>query len=224
MGAFLGIAALVQDSMALWTPDFPEANVSVKNTFIHVDQKHPSDNAMLMKERVPKRSSKSGRGRKWISSSDLSHCRQIDSLEYLMSFIRRMSSESSVSIETPSTDPPSDNAHETEESEEEVVEEKKPAWSLGSEGHDDGSCRPCAWYWRTAGCIKDSNCDYCHLCDEAAMKRRKRQRVNALRKAERLERRARLKESMEAEAASTVGTVKFHNFSESEAEEDESKH
>lgn len=48
----------------------------------------------------------------------------------------------------------------------------KAAWSTGAAGHDWGQCKPCAWNWKPAGCSKGETCDYCHLCDETAMKRK----------------------------------------------------
>lgn len=53
--------------------------------------------------------------------------------------------------------------------------------SIGSEGHDLGTCRPCAWHWKAAGCSKESGCEFCHLCSEEDFKRRKAQRMAAVR-------------------------------------------
>jgi len=44
-----------------------------------------------------------------------------------------------------------------------------PSWSAGAELHAEGQCRPCAWQWQRGGCVKDSACVYCHLCDEVAV-------------------------------------------------------
>jgi len=51
--------------------------------------------------------------------------------------------------------------------------------SVGSALHSAGSCNPCAWYWKPVGCQKSVNCDFCHLCPEGELKKRKRQK-NAL--------------------------------------------
>jgi len=51
--------------------------------------------------------------------------------------------------------------------------------SVGSAQHSVGSCSPCAWFWKPVGCQKSDNCDFCHLCPEGELKRRKRQK-NAL--------------------------------------------
>lgn len=50
-----------------------------------------------------------------------------------------------------------------------------PKWSVGSLGHEDGLCKPCAWAHRPEGCSKGQDCEYCHECDSEAMKRKKAQ-------------------------------------------------
>lgn len=56
--------------------------------------------------------------------------------------------------------------------------------SVGSADHYLGSCRPCIWFWRESSCSKGSDCQYCHLCDEAAVERaiKKRQRQQKTKK------------------------------------------
>mmetsp|Transcript_52689 Transcript_52689/g.96441 ORF Transcript_52689/g.96441 Transcript_52689/m.96441 type:complete len:234 (+) Transcript_52689:84-785(+) len=53
----------------------------------------------------------------------------------------------------------------------------------GSEGHLNGQCKPCAYFWSQAdGCRRGDDCDFCHLCDSSAMKKwrkAKKQRVQA---------------------------------------------
>mmetsp|Transcript_21033 Transcript_21033/g.45553 ORF Transcript_21033/g.45553 Transcript_21033/m.45553 type:complete len:368 (-) Transcript_21033:103-1206(-) len=46
--------------------------------------------------------------------------------------------------------------------------------SLGSENHSVGTCRPCAWFWKEVGCQNGQSCNYCHLCDEGALKAKKK--------------------------------------------------
>lgn len=48
--------------------------------------------------------------------------------------------------------------------------------SVGSKMHDQGMCRPCAWNWKPSGCSKGSGCEYCHQCDQYALKARMKQR------------------------------------------------
>eukprot|EP00928_Gymnodinium_smaydae_P088034 TRINITY_DN72196_c0_g1_i1.p1 TRINITY_DN72196_c0_g1~~TRINITY_DN72196_c0_g1_i1.p1 ORF type:complete len:172 (-),score=24.38 TRINITY_DN72196_c0_g1_i1:52-567(-) len=56
------------------------------------------------------------------------------------------------------------------------------AWSIGSAGHHElftkRTCKPCAWNWKPVGCAKGEGCDFCHLCVEGEVKRKKQmQRV-----------------------------------------------
>lgn len=53
--------------------------------------------------------------------------------------------------------------------------------SIGSAGHYNGTCRPCAWEPKAGGCSKGSACNFCHLCEEGEVKKRKKQRIVALR-------------------------------------------
>lgn len=47
--------------------------------------------------------------------------------------------------------------------------------SAGSEGHDRGLCKPCAFV-HTKGCENGKLCEFCHLCDAGARKRRQKER------------------------------------------------
>eukprot|EP00929_Paragymnodinium_shiwhaense_P056984 TRINITY_DN28517_c0_g1_i1.p1 TRINITY_DN28517_c0_g1~~TRINITY_DN28517_c0_g1_i1.p1 ORF type:complete len:365 (-),score=26.20 TRINITY_DN28517_c0_g1_i1:337-1353(-) len=38
--------------------------------------------------------------------------------------------------------------------------------SIGSVGHATGLCRPCAHFWRRAGCNQGAFCQRCHLCTQ----------------------------------------------------------
>eukprot|EP00441_Pelagodinium_beii_P031716 CAMPEP_0197642986 /NCGR_PEP_ID=MMETSP1338-20131121/16471_1 /TAXON_ID=43686 ORGANISM="Pelagodinium beii, Strain RCC1491" /NCGR_SAMPLE_ID=MMETSP1338 /ASSEMBLY_ACC=CAM_ASM_000754 /LENGTH=216 /DNA_ID=CAMNT_0043216189 /DNA_START=98 /DNA_END=748 /DNA_ORIENTATION=- len=53
--------------------------------------------------------------------------------------------------------------------------------SPGSAVHGSGECKPCAWLWKPRGCANATICDYCHLCPEGELKRRKKAKVAALR-------------------------------------------
>mmetsp|Transcript_18329 Transcript_18329/g.49275 ORF Transcript_18329/g.49275 Transcript_18329/m.49275 type:complete len:295 (-) Transcript_18329:192-1076(-) len=53
--------------------------------------------------------------------------------------------------------------------------------SVGAAGHFDGTCRPCAHYWRPGGCSNGVNCTFCHVCDADALKRWKKEKVAKLR-------------------------------------------
>eukprot|EP00440_Ansanella_granifera_P052074 gb/GFBE01056459.1/.p1 GENE.gb/GFBE01056459.1/~~gb/GFBE01056459.1/.p1 ORF type:complete len:299 (+),score=50.51 gb/GFBE01056459.1/:1-897(+) len=48
--------------------------------------------------------------------------------------------------------------------------------SVGSKGHYAGLCKPCAFV-HTKGCGNGQACEFCHLCDAGARKRRQKERV-----------------------------------------------
>jgi len=47
--------------------------------------------------------------------------------------------------------------------------------TLGSEQHDTGRCKPCAFVWKEVGCSSGVNCLYCHICGPSERRRRKKQ-------------------------------------------------
>jgi len=42
--------------------------------------------------------------------------------------------------------------------------------SLGSVLHATGSCQPCSWFWKKAGCSNGQTCGFCHLCPDGTAK------------------------------------------------------
>eukprot|EP00429_Kryptoperidinium_foliaceum_P019932 CAMPEP_0176046616 /NCGR_PEP_ID=MMETSP0120_2-20121206/23148_1 /TAXON_ID=160619 /ORGANISM="Kryptoperidinium foliaceum, Strain CCMP 1326" /LENGTH=197 /DNA_ID=CAMNT_0017380029 /DNA_START=42 /DNA_END=635 /DNA_ORIENTATION=+ len=48
--------------------------------------------------------------------------------------------------------------------------------SIGSALHAVGGCKPCAWNRKAAGCFKGAACEFCHLCDDGAVAKKKRER------------------------------------------------
>eukprot|EP00929_Paragymnodinium_shiwhaense_P049246 TRINITY_DN24852_c0_g1_i1.p2 TRINITY_DN24852_c0_g1~~TRINITY_DN24852_c0_g1_i1.p2 ORF type:complete len:136 (+),score=14.65 TRINITY_DN24852_c0_g1_i1:106-513(+) len=49
--------------------------------------------------------------------------------------------------------------------------------------HLRGDCRPCAYYaFKEDGCRQGEDCDYCHLCTKASIRRQKRARAKASQK------------------------------------------
>lgn len=54
------------------------------------------------------------------------------------------------------------------------------ALSIGSEGHFGRNCKPCGWNRREGGCFKGATCEFCHLCDNGALKRKKKARLARL--------------------------------------------
>jgi hypothetical protein len=61
--------------------------------------------------------------------------------------------------------------------------------SLGSIGHDEGICKPCAFHMKAGmACRNGADCVFCHVCEVGEKKRRKKER-RAVRTAERMFRR-----------------------------------
>lgn len=54
----------------------------------------------------------------------------------------------------------------------EAAAQAAQVWSVGSELHQSGQCKPCVYFNNEAGCLKGSKCKFCHLC----RKRKGRQR------------------------------------------------
>jgi len=48
----------------------------------------------------------------------------------------------------------------------EIGQGVRQPWSVGSALHAAGTCRPCAWYHKEAGCSQGAACKYCHLCKD----------------------------------------------------------
>jgi len=55
-----------------------------------------------------------------------------------------------------------------------------PMSSPGSVLHGTGHCNPCAWFWKPRGCAVGLKCDYCHLCPEGELKRRKKLKIQEI--------------------------------------------
>mmetsp|Transcript_89580 Transcript_89580/g.252496 ORF Transcript_89580/g.252496 Transcript_89580/m.252496 type:complete len:224 (-) Transcript_89580:229-900(-) len=58
--------------------------------------------------------------------------------------------------------------------------------TVGSAGHNDGSCRPCAFVWKEPGCHNGVNCMFCHLCDPSEKKKRQKDKKAAIRAQQRM--------------------------------------
>jgi len=70
------------------------------------------------------------------------------------------------------------------------LERRGPETSLGSDLHEAGECRPCAWFWRPQGCNNGQDCRHCHLCDQGEVKVRRKSKLVSLRKQGRAAQRA----------------------------------
>mmetsp|Transcript_4059 Transcript_4059/g.11022 ORF Transcript_4059/g.11022 Transcript_4059/m.11022 type:complete len:396 (-) Transcript_4059:151-1338(-) len=53
--------------------------------------------------------------------------------------------------------------------------------SMGSLGHAEGTCRPCAHSWKPGGCVKGFSCTFCHLCSEDDFRRTRKDRASYFR-------------------------------------------
>lgn len=53
--------------------------------------------------------------------------------------------------------------------------------SRGSTSHWNGTCKPCAWFWKPQGCGHGQKCEYCHLCGRDEIKLRKQVKHAVLR-------------------------------------------
>merc|ERR1719456_2146250 len=59
-------------------------------------------------------------------------------------------------------------------------------WPAHETKHIRGECRPCAYYLKKAdSCRLGSQCGFCHLCPEGAMKARKKEKIRALKEQQR---------------------------------------
>lgn len=61
--------------------------------------------------------------------------------------------------------------------------------TIGSAGHALRKCKPCAFAWKESGCQSGASCKFCHLCDPAEKKRRRKaklqlRRTRSMKKAE----------------------------------------
>merc|ERR1739848_913591 len=51
-------------------------------------------------------------------------------------------------------------------------------WSVGSAQHSLGTCKPCAFLWKSdEGCQNGTNCNFCHMCPPGEVKRRKKDKL-----------------------------------------------
>mmetsp|Transcript_16033 Transcript_16033/g.36757 ORF Transcript_16033/g.36757 Transcript_16033/m.36757 type:complete len:882 (+) Transcript_16033:131-2776(+) len=50
----------------------------------------------------------------------------------------------------------------------------------GSVLHERGECKPCAWFWKPQGCFRGKACQHCHLCVDASVKVKKREKLRSI--------------------------------------------
>jgi hypothetical protein len=59
--------------------------------------------------------------------------------------------------------------------------ERAPEKSKGSDCHGTGSCKPCAWYHHVEGCRHGADCEFCHMCPNGEIKKRKKEKQKLIR-------------------------------------------
>ena len=52
--------------------------------------------------------------------------------------------------------------------------------SLGSIEHGRHGCKPCAWFHHPDGCRHAASCEFCHLCGDGELKKRKKEKQSML--------------------------------------------
>lgn len=52
--------------------------------------------------------------------------------------------------------------------------------SQGSAVHFQGTCKPCAFFWKVVGCKYGAECEFCHRCDADERKRRNKEKRIAM--------------------------------------------
>jgi len=89
------------------------------------------------------------------------------------------------------------------------------SWSVGSELHHIGECRPCAWNCRPGGCVQGASCTFCHLCEQGALRQRRKQ-LERYRKLDRQARRGDSTEQMQGTLSPESGLMDGPSMSVSE--------
>mmetsp|Transcript_99110 Transcript_99110/g.191464 ORF Transcript_99110/g.191464 Transcript_99110/m.191464 type:complete len:141 (+) Transcript_99110:94-516(+) len=84
------------------------------------------------------------------------------------------SDNSSSAVVEPAT--PADHAASTKQ----LAKARRPEYSLGSDGHSNNECKPCAWHWKASGCSNGIQCTFCHLCSSTALKEKRKKRIAEL--------------------------------------------
>merc|ERR1712048_1423231 len=84
------------------------------------------------------------------------------------------------------------------------ADEKARLPSVGSALHGSGICKPCAFFWKSESCSNGVDCFHCHMCPKGEMRRRKKEKRDAMRKA----------------TSSSINSVSKHEmFSESDVDD-----
>lgn len=58
---------------------------------------------------------------------------------------------------------------------------RAPEKSRGASDHGTGNCKPCAWFHHADGCRHGTDCEFCHLCPNGEIKKRKKEKQKLIR-------------------------------------------
>lgn len=168
---------------AFWQQPALGHTVTVRKTFIEVDEDHESDEG----DSLPTRLRSSPAQLAAMSRVLLSNEAEVSGVEerWLWSDID-FSDDADVEAlgsDTSSPYSPFSSAHD-ESTERERRVSVDSAASVQSEGrpsagsalHAADACKPCAWFWKAQGCKWGDECRYCHMCPSDALKNNGRQR------------------------------------------------
>jgi len=87
--------------------------------------------------------------------------------------------------------------------------------SVGSAGHKEGMCRPCAHNWKPAGCSKGRACTFCHICGEKDFQRKRKDNI-----AKRRAKRSLIRQLAPGIHGDDRGTARERSASKGDASED----
>jgi hypothetical protein len=59
--------------------------------------------------------------------------------------------------------------------------DRPPEPSQGAKDHGTGTCKPCAWFHHAEGCRHGVNCEFCHMCPNGEIKKRKKEKQKLIR-------------------------------------------
>eukprot|EP00933_Yihiella_yeosuensis_P060728 TRINITY_DN634_c1_g1_i1.p1 TRINITY_DN634_c1_g1~~TRINITY_DN634_c1_g1_i1.p1 ORF type:complete len:336 (-),score=69.96 TRINITY_DN634_c1_g1_i1:122-1042(-) len=150
------------------------ANIKVKNTFIDVDSDDEDDC-----DRPPMSAVKS---EPVVSVCNLSSPLKLEGKSFWG--LR----DTYQPLLPTSTEVDQENSEEEEEQTSGIVtqiivplQDRQPEISEGSQLHESGQCKPCAWFWRPQGCFNYDACTHCHLCLPGELKKLKKAKMLAFR-------------------------------------------
>mmetsp|Transcript_20075 Transcript_20075/g.44996 ORF Transcript_20075/g.44996 Transcript_20075/m.44996 type:complete len:236 (+) Transcript_20075:112-819(+) len=158
------------------------AQLSVRNTFIHVDD---ADNMNMRGRGTPRSRSVPVRDssrdaplepRDNVQLPDLNRPPSAADLQRGLEQVRQAQERYERGSDVAS------NAEGDGDADDDDLDGGDPAeLSIGSAAHASGTCKPCAWNWKPSGCEGGRNCEFCHICGQDELKIRRKRRVRELR-------------------------------------------